>query len=89
MNNSKGDNIITDFINKEIDREIDVVESGVDIEFQKYCKMYEERFNKKAYIAEPGGTKEKTIEAIKKCLKKDKDILDKLLYPKVKKKWLL
>ena len=40
MNNSKGDNIITDFINKEIDREIDVVESGVDIEFQKYCKMY-------------------------------------------------
>lgn len=30
-------------------------------------KLYEERFDKKAYVAEPSGTK-KTIEAIKVCL---------------------
>ena len=89
MENNKSENIIIDFLNKEIDKEVDIVGSEVDIEFEKYCKMYEERFNKKAYIAEPGGKKKKTIEAIKKCLQKDKDILDKLLYPKVKKKWLL
>lgn len=83
------ENIIIDFINKETDKSTDIVKSEVDIEFQKYCELYEKRFNKKAYIAEPGGTKEKTIEAIKKCLEKDKDILDKLLYPKVNKKWLL
>lgn len=86
---NKSENIIIDFMNKEIDKEADVDKSEVDIEFEKYCKMYEERFNKEAYIAEPGGTKKETIEAIKKCLEKDKDILDKLLYPKVKKKWLL
>ncbi|HIT10006.1 MAG TPA: hypothetical protein IAC24_00115, partial [Candidatus Onthousia faecigallinarum] len=39
--------------------------SEEDKEFEKYCKLYEERFGKKAYVAEPSGTKEKTIEAIK------------------------
>ena len=47
----------------------------------KYSKKFKERFGRNPYIAEPGGTKEQTIKAIKKCLKEDKDILDKLLYP--------
>ena len=29
----------------------------------------------------PGGSEEKTIDAIKKCLEQNKDILDELLYP--------
>ena len=55
--------------------------SEEDKEFEKYCKLYEERFGKKAYVAEPSGTKEKTIEAIKVCLEKNEDLLDKILYP--------
>lgn len=55
--------------------------SKEDLEFNKYCKLYEEKFGKKAYIAEPGGTKEKTINAIKICLEKNQDLLDELLYP--------
>lgn len=53
----------------------------LDKEFDKYCKLYEEKFNKHAYVAEPSGTKEQTIEAIKVCLEKDEDLLDSLLYP--------
>lgn len=56
--------------------------SEEDKEFEKYCKLYEERFGKKAYVAVPSGTKEKTIEAIKTCLEKNEDLLDKILYPK-------
>ena len=44
-------------------------------------KLYKEKFGKNAYVAEPGGTKEKTIDAIKECIEKNEDILDKLLYP--------
>lgn len=33
--------------------------SEEDKEFEKYCKLYEERFGKKAYVAEPSGMKEK------------------------------
>lgn len=50
-------------------------------EFEKYCNIYEERFGKRAYIAEPSGTMQQTINAIKKCLEEDKDMLDDLLYP--------
>ena len=49
-------------------------------EFEKYCNLYEERFGKKAYIAEPNGTMKQTINAIKTCLEIDVDLLDKLLY---------
>lgn len=49
-------------------------------EFEKYCNLYEERFGKKAYIAEPSGSKQQTIDAIKTCLEKNEDLLDKLLY---------
>lgn len=52
----------------------------LDEEFEKYCQLYEERFGKKAYIAEPSGTKQKTMEAIAICLEKNEDLLDKLLY---------
>lgn len=52
-----------------------------DIEFEKYCKLYEEKFEKKAYIAVPSGSKQQTIDAIKLCLEKNEDLLDELLYP--------
>ncbi|MBP3445201.1 MAG: hypothetical protein J6K23_04615 [Bacilli bacterium] len=50
-------------------------------EFEKYCNLYKEKFGKKAYIAEPSGSKQQTIDAIKTCLEKNEDLLDKLLYP--------
>ena len=50
-------------------------------EYDRYAKMYEERFGKKAYIAEPSGTKEQAIKAIKKCLERNEDILDDIYYP--------
>ena len=56
-------------------------EENVDKDFQEYCRLYEEKFGKHAYIAEPDGTKEQTIEAIKICLEKNEDLLDALLYP--------
>lgn len=52
-----------------------------DEEYDKYCKLYKEKFKKRAYIAEPNGTKKQTIEAIKICLEKNEDLLDNLLYP--------
>ena len=55
--------------------------SKEDKEFEKYLKLFKDRFGRNAYIAEPSGTKKQTIEAIKKCLKENKDILDELLYP--------
>ena len=54
-------------------------------EFEKYCKLYEERFGKRAYIAESSGTMQQTIDAIKMCLEKDEDILSDILYPNLKK----
>lgn len=54
-------------------------------EFEKYCKLFKERFGRNAYIAEPSGTMKDTINAIKTCIEKDEDILDKLLYPNSKK----
>ena len=59
--------------------------SGEEKEFDKYCKLYEERFGKRPYIPEPSGTKEFAIECIKKCLTENKDILDDLYYPNFKK----
>lgn len=59
--------------------------SEEDKEFEKYLKLFKERFGRNAYIAEPSGTKQQTIEAIKICLKENKDILDELLYPNIDK----
>lgn len=68
----------SDYFMKFINQNNETLE---DEELMKYFRMYEERFGKKAYIAEVGGTREKTIEAIKKCLEEDKDMLDDILYP--------
>lgn len=53
-------------------------------EFEKYCKLFKERFGRNAYIAEPNGTMKKTIDAIKICIEKNEDILDELLYTNLK-----
>ena len=76
------ENKVEDFMNKLIDEYEEEELSEEDKEFDKYCKLYEERFEKHAYIAEPAGTKEQTINAIKTCLEKNEDLLDELLYPK-------
>ena len=66
---------MTDFISKTFEK------NDVNDEYEKYAKLYEERFNKKAYIPEPNGTREFAIKCIKKCLYENQDILDKLYYP--------
>lgn len=70
-------------IEKYINNIKDIKLSDVDNEFIKYLTLFKERFGRNAYISEPNGTKEQTIEAIeaiKICLEKNEDILDKLLY---------
>ena len=52
-----------------------------DKEFIKYYDLFKERFGRNPYIAEPNGTREQTIKAIKICLEKNEDILEQLLYP--------
>lgn len=70
------ENFMLEFIDKEVETPTDE-----DLEFIEYSKKFQERFGRKPYIAEPSGTMKQTIKAIKTCLKKDKDILDELLYP--------
>jgi hypothetical protein len=53
----------------------------IDLVFDMYAELYEKKFEKKAYIAEPGGTKEQAIKAIKLCLERNEDILDQIYYP--------
>lgn len=72
---------VEEFMNKLIDETEIKPLSEEEKEFEKYCKLYEEKFGKRAYIAEPSGTKEQTINAIKICLEKNEDLLDNLLYP--------
>ena len=57
----------------------------LDEEFDKYCKLYEEKFGNQVTIPEPSGTKEFVIECIKKCLQENRDILGDLCYPNFKK----
>ena len=54
---------------------------NIDEEYEYYSKLYYERFKKKAFIAMPGGSKEKTIEAIKKSLEQNRDLLNEIFYP--------
>lgn len=82
-NNKKKEQRILEMMNNI--QSTEYVETKIDKEFNKYSKLYEKRFGKKAYIAEPSGTKEQTINAIKECLKRNEDILDDLLYPNLKK----
>lgn len=67
---------VEEFMNKLIDGTEIKPLSEEEKEFEKYCKLYEEKFGKRAYIAEPSGTKEQTINAIKTCLEKNEDLLD-------------
>lgn len=71
-----------EFMNKVIDEAEIKTLSEEEKEFEKYCKLYEEKFGKKAYIAEPSGTREQTINAIRTCLEQNEDLLDNLLYTK-------
>lgn len=79
------ENKVKDLMNVFIDEDKPTSLSEKDKEFDKYANLYEERFNKKAYIPEPSGTKEFAIECIKKCLSENKDILDELYYDNFKK----
>lgn len=72
---------VGEYMNELIDEYEPTILSDEDKEFENYCNLYEEKFGKKAYIAEPSGSKQQTIAAIKICLEKNEDILDKLLYP--------
>lgn len=74
-----------DYMMKLFEKSEPQVPTPLDEEFEKYCKLYEEKFGKKANIPEPSGTKEFVIECIKKCLQEDRDILDDLYYPNFKK----
>lgn len=42
---------------------------SIDEEYKYYSKLYFEKFGKRVFNAKTGGTKEKTIETIKKVLK--------------------
>ena len=53
----------------------------IDIIYDLYASTYEKKFNKKAYIAQPNGTKTQAIKAIKLCLERNEDLLDKIYYP--------
>lgn len=81
INMNKKENNVEEYMNKLIDEYEPRELTEEEKEFEKYCKLYEEKFGKKAYIAEPSGSKQQTIDAIKTCLEKNEDLLDKLLYP--------
>ena len=51
----------------------------IDENYKYYSRLYFEFFGKKAFIANPGGSKEQTIDAIKKSLIEQKDLLDEIL----------
>lgn len=80
INMNKKENNVEEYMNKLIDEYEPRELTEEEKEFEKYCNLYEERFGKKAYIAEPSGSKQQTIDAIKTCLEKNEDLLDNLLY---------
>ena len=71
---------IEDFMSNFLSNSIEKVLSKEEQEFEKYCKLFKERFGRTAYIAEPNGTMKDTIKAIKICIEKNEYILDELLY---------
>ncbi len=82
---NEGEKTQEDYMMKLFEKNERQTPTPLDEEFDKYCKLYEERFGKSAYILEPSSTKEFAIECIKKCLTENKDILDDLYYPNFKK----
>lgn len=83
INNNQEFDKIENIMNKLIDEYNPSKLTKEEKEFVKYSKLYEKRFGKKAYIAEPNGTRKKTIDAIKICLEKNEDLLDDLLYSEI------
>lgn len=69
--------VIDDFSNINTEKRR---KTRIERKYDKYSKKFKNKFGRDPYIAEPSGTREQTIEAIKICLKENKDILDKLLY---------
>lgn len=71
-----------DIINNEIGckyKKVDSIIDDIDENYKYYSRLYFEFFGKKAFIANPGGSKEQTIYAIKKSLIEQKDLLDEIL----------
>ena len=58
---------------------------NINEEYEYYSNLYYEKFGKKAFVANPGGSKEQTIEAIKISLEKNKDLLGNILNPECDK----
>ena len=54
---------------------------NIDEEYNYYSNLYYKKFGRKAFLANPGGSKEQTIQAIKRSLEEDKDLLGELLNP--------
>ena len=77
-NNMKLEQLMKEFSRNDI---VEKKKTRIERKYIKYSKKFKEKFRRDAYIAEPGGTRKQTIEAIKICLKKNKDILDEILYP--------
>lgn len=63
-------------------KKIDSILDDIDENYKYYSNLYFEIFRKKAFIANPGGSKEQTIDAIKKSLIEQKDLLGEILNPK-------
>ena len=56
---------IEEFMSKYMSNSTEGNLSEEEKEFEKHCKLFKKRFGRDAYIAEPGGTRKQTIEAIK------------------------
>lgn len=53
----------------------------IEKDYIKYSEEFKKKFGRYPYIAEPSGTMELAIKAIKICLEENKDILDEIYYP--------
>lgn len=82
---NEGEKTQEDYMMKLFEKYEPQTPTPLDEEFDKYCKLYEEKFGNKVTIPEPSGTKEFVIECIKKCLQENRDILGDLCYPNFKK----
>jgi len=58
-----------------------IEQTELEKEYVKYAKLYEEKFGKFPTILEPSNvTNEQIIAALKECIDKNMDLLDKILY---------
>lgn len=82
---NEGEKTQEDYMMEIFEKNEPQLPTPLDEEFDKYSKIYEEKFGKRAFIPEPSGTKEFVIECIKKCLEENRDILGDLFYTNLKK----